>query len=402
MVVRFASAQTDTTKQEQKFLQRVPVDTSGQKLNMDATYNRPFLSMGKSPVSIGGYLEANTEYAQTDGISEGFTFQARRMTLFFSSTIGNRLSFLSEIEFENGTEEINIEFAALDVEFHPLANFRFGIIVNPIGAFNQNHDGPRWDFIDRPLEATTIIPSTLSNAGFGLHGKHVAGNWIMGYETYLTNGFDDKIISNEESRTSLAASAENIDRFTENNSGLPMFTGKLGAKNRKIGEFGISYMSGVYNKWKEDGVTIDEKRVVSVIAFDYSTSLLNDQLNLTGEVASVHVEVPDSYSQQFGDQQFGAYLDIVATLLHGRMIGWEKAKLNLGVRIEYVDYNVGTFRETGDNIADDIWAVVPSLAFRPVGSTVIRFNYRYEWQKDLFGNPPARTGVIQFGIATYF
>jgi hypothetical protein len=274
--------------------------------------------------------------------------------------------------------------------------------VNPIGAFNQNHDGPRWDFVDRPLEATTIIPSTLSNAGFGLHGKQSAGNWIFGYEAYLTNGFDDKIISNEEIRTSLAAGSENMERFTENNSGLPMFTGKVGVKNRKIGEFGISYMTGVYNKWKQDGITVDEKRSASVVAFDFNTSLLNDRLNITGEIAQVIVDVPDSYSQQFGTKQFGTYMDIVATILRRKMMGWAQAKLNLGVRLEYVDYNVGTFRESGDNIADDIYAVVPSLAFRPMNSTVLRFNYRYEWQHDLFGNPPARTGVIQFGIATYF
>lgn len=45
---------------------------------------------------------------------------------------------------------------------------------------------------------------------------------------------------------------------------------------------------------------------------------------------------------------------------------------------ELVDYNVGTFKESKTNIGDDIWAIVPSLAFRPTGTTVIRFNYRFE------------------------
>ncbi len=88
----------------------------------------------------------------------------RRMTLFFSSTIGKKIKFLSELELEDGTKEINLEYAAMDIEFHPLVNLRGGIIMNPIGGFNQNHDGPRWDFIDRPISATTIIPSTLSNS----------------------------------------------------------------------------------------------------------------------------------------------------------------------------------------------------------------------------------------------
>ena len=392
------NAQTDSTK----FIGQLPPDTSTHKLNMDAVYNRPFITVGKLPIAIGGYLEANTQYAQTDGVSDGFSFQMRRMTLFFSSTIARKIKFLSELEFEDGTKEINIEFAAMDIEFHPLVNLRGGIIMNPIGAFNQNHDGPRWDFIDRPISATTILPATLSNAGFGLHGKYFSHNWIIGYETYLTNGFDDKIISNEENRTSLAAGKSNPEKFEESNSGLPMFTGKIALRNRKIGEIGISYMTGVYNKWKADGVILDSKRSASAVAFDFNTSLMKNRINITGEIAKVFVDVPENYIQNFGTQQLGGFIDIVGTILQRQMFGWEKAKLNLGVRLEYADYNQGKFKETNANIADDLWAIVPSIAFRPVGTTVLRFNYRYQQQYDLLGNPPAKTGVIQFGFSTYF
>lgn len=390
--------QTDTTK----FIQHIPTDTSKQQLNMDAVYSRPFLTAGKLPIAIGGYLEANTQYAATDGVSDGFSFQARRFTMFFSSTIAKKIKFLSELEFEGGTKEINIEFAAMDIDFHPLLNLRGGIIMNPIGAFNQNHDGPRWDFIDRPISATTIIPSTLSNGGFGLHGKYFKNNWIVGYETYLTNGFDNNIISNSDGRTSLAAGNQNPERFEESNSGLPMFTGKLAIRNRKIGELGLSYMTGIYNKWKENGLVIDNKRNASVLAIDFNTSVLKDRLTFTGELAKILIDVPETYTKQYGTQQLGGYIDIIGTVLQKKMLGWENAKLNLGVRLEYADYNQGKFKETGSNIGDDVWAIVPTIAFRPVGTTVLRFNYRYEQHTDLFGNPPTNTGVIQFGFSTYF
>jgi len=393
-----ANAQTDTSK----FIQRVPADTSKQNMNMDAVYNRPFLTAGKLPIALGGYVEANTQYASTDGVTEGLSFQARRFTLFFSSTISKKIKFLSELEFEDGTKEINIEFAAMDMEFHPLLNLRGGIIMNPIGAFNVNHDGPRGDFIDRPISATTIIPSTLSNVGFGLHGKYFSHNWIFGYETYLTNGFDDKIISNEENRTSLAAGKSNPEKFEESNSGLPMFTGKLAIRNRKIGELGLSYMTGVYNKFQEDGIIVDSKRSMSVAAVDFNTSFAKNRINITGELAKVFVDVPETYSQTFGTEQWGGYIDIVGTILQKQMLGWENAKINLALRFDYADYNQGKFKETGENISDDSWAIVPGIAFRPVGATVLRFNYRYQQQKDLLGNPPALTGVIQFGFSTYF
>ncbi len=392
-----SSAQTDSL-----LIKRTPIDTSRQKMNMDAIYNRPFLTAGKMPIAIGGYLEANTQYAVTDGISEGFSFQMRRMTLFFSSTITKKIKFLSEIEFEDGTKEINIEYAAMDMEFHPMLNLRGGIIMNPIGAFNQNHDGPKWDFIDRPLSATTIIPSTLSNVGFGFFGKYFSRSIIVGYEAYLTNGFDDKIISNAANRTSLAAGKLNPDRFEESNSGLPMFTGKVSMRNRKIGELGFSYMTGVYNKWKDDGLKYDDKRKVQVAAIDLNTSFLKNRITLTGEVAKVFVDIPKTYSQAFGNRQLGMYLDVVGTIIQKPILGWDKAKVNVALRFEYADYNQGKFKETQGNIGDAIWAVVPGIAFRPVGTTVLRFNYRYQEQTDLLGNIPARTGVVQFGFSTYF
>ncbi len=388
--------------QKDSLIKRTPADTIKPKLNMDAVYNRPFLTVGKLPVALGGYLEANTQYSGTDGVTEGFSFQMRRMTLFVSSTIAKKIKFLSELEFEEGTKEINLEYCAMDVEAHPLLNLRGGIIMNPIGGFNQNHDGPRWDFIDRPISATGIIPSTLSNVGMGVYGKYFSHNWIVGYELYLTNGFDDKIIDNEEGRTSLHAGKENGDKFAENNSGLPLYTGKLAIRNRNIGECGISYMTGVYNKWKADGLVIDEKRSASVLALDFNTSLLKGRLNITGEYANIMVDVPITFTQQYGNKQWGAYTDVVYTLLQREMLGWEKAKLNIGVRGEYVDYNVGNFKETNTKIGDDVFAIVPSVAFRPTGTTVIRFNFRIEKSHDLLLNPPGRTNTIQFGFSSYF
>lgn len=202
------------------------------KLNMDATYDRPFLTANKVPLSVGGYLEANSQYMQTDGITDGLSFQMRRMTLFFASSINRRIKFLSELEFEDGTKEISIEFASMDIELTPLLNLRGGIIMNPIGSFNQNHDGPKWEFIDRPISSITIIPSTWSNVGFGLFGKKYTRNWVWAYEAYLTNGFDDQIIANTENRTFLPATKANRNRFEESFNGVPLVTLKTASTLR--------------------------------------------------------------------------------------------------------------------------------------------------------------------------
>lgn len=377
-------------------------DTSKTAMNMDAVYNRPFLQVGKMPVSVGGYVEANTSYFTTDGVSEGLSFQARRMTIFLSSTISKKIKFLSEIEFEDGTKEINIEFASLDIEFHPLLNLRGGIIMNPIGAFNQNHDGPKWEFIDRPVSSTTIIPSTFSNAGFGIFGKYATATWVIGYEAYASNGFNDNIINNSENRTWLPATKANEERFEESFNGEPLYTGKLAIRHREIGEIGLSYMGGVYNKFEEDGFELDDKRRVDMFAIDFNTTIPYTDTYLNAEWVWASIDVPETFSQQFGNKQQGGFIDIVQPVIKTKLFDWENSVINLALRLEYADYNVGTFMETGGNISDDFVSVMPGISFRPTPMMVIRANYRYNWETDLLGNPPSHTAGLLFGFSTYF
>jgi hypothetical protein len=369
---------------------------------MDALYNRPFLSSNKLPVAIGGYLETNAQWGKTDGVTEGLSFQQKRMTLFVSSTAGNRIKFLSELEFEHGTQEINLEYAAMDVELNPLLNFRSGIIMNPIGAFNQNHDAPRWDFIDRPDYALTIIPSTLSNAGMGFNGKHFSHQWIIGYEAYLTNGFDDKIIQNSLNRTSLHEGKENADKFAASFSGLPTTTAKIAIRNRNYGELGISFLGGVYNKFQRDGLVFDKKRHLNIIAIDFNTSMFAGKLSITAEAAKINVDVPEFLPEQFGKNQWGGYTDLVYTVAQKPMLGWTKAKLNMGIRFNYCDYNTDLFRNTLMKIGDESWSITPTFAFRPTGTSVFIINYKWTQSTTLLGLSGSKAGYIQLGFSTYF
>ena len=84
------------------------------------------------------------------------------------------------------------------------------------------------------------------------------------------------------------------------------------------------------------------------------------------------------------------------------MIGWENSTLNLALRSEYVDYNIGTFNETGGKIYDETVGFVGGLSFRPSSQSVIRANYGYFWSTDLLGNPPSKTAKVQLGISSYF
>lgn len=402
IVALFLCLFTAETFAQDNAISRQETDTTFEKLNMDAVYNRPFLTFDKAPVSIGGYLEANSIYSIEDGVSDGLSFQARRLTIFMSSSINKRLKFLTEIEFEDGTKEIAIEFAALDLAISPALNLRGGIVMNPIGSFNQNHDGPKWEFVERPDVAVNLLPATWSNAGFGVNGKTYKGDWTLGYEAYVTNGFDQSIIDNEQNRTYLPASKKNAERFEENASGKAMLSAKMAIKRRGVGEIGLSYMGGVFNTFSNDGFLLDTKRRVDVIAVDINTTIQKTKTQLIGEMAFISVQVPTTYSQQYGNKQRGAFLDVIQPVYSTKILDWEKAVINLSARFDYVDWNVGTFNENNQNIGEDQWAITPSVSLRPNSLTVFRINYRYQWQRDILGNAPAKTATWLVGFSTYF
>ena len=367
-------------------------------LAQDGIYDRPFIG-SISATSIGGYVEGNTNYFVEDGVGDGFSMELRRFNIFLFSQISQRVRFLSELEFEHGTEEIALETALVDVQIRPELVIRVGIILPPLGFFNQNHDSPRWDFVDRPLVSTGIIPSTLSEVGGGVYGRFVGGGMIFSYDAYLTNGLGEAVVGNESGRTDIP-SGKSEEQFAEDNNGSPAFSARIAARRPSVGEIGLSYYGGYYNSFRRDGLEVDERRWLDITALDFGGVI--GPAEVRGEIAHATVDVPASLSELFGGEQWGGHLDVVVPVWHPRLLGYDTATLALGLRVERVDYNVGTFASTGASIGDEVTALVPGLAFRPTPGTVFRANYRYHWTRDFVGNDPARMAGFQLGFATYF
>ncbi|MES2875341.1 MAG: hypothetical protein V4708_16570 [Bacteroidota bacterium] len=161
-------------------------------------------------------------------------------------------------------------------------------------------------------------------------------------------------------------------------------------------------MGGIYNKFQDDGLVLDEKRRLNVFAIDFNTIIPKLNTFVNAEWAWVNVDVPATYTEQFGGKQQGGFIDIVRPLIKKPLFGFERAVLNAAIRMEYVDWNKGNFNSTGGNISDHIYSIIPAVSFRPTPQTVIRLNYRYNWQTDLLGNPAAKLAGFQFGVSTYF
>jgi hypothetical protein len=407
-----ASAQIDSTLLNSSGKK----DTVKHALSMDAIYDKPFMKVGKSPISIGGYFEADYQYVGTSGITLGNQFQFRRFSLFVSSAIAPHINFNAEMEYENDPEgdpdgattgpEFGVEYATLDIGFNPLLNFRGGLILNPIGAFNENHDGPKYEFVDRPIAMSQLLPDTWDNPGFGFFGKKYSNHWMFGYEAYLTGGFDDAIIDNSKGETFLPAAKSSLTRFTSSASGEPLYNAKLSFGNDQIGELGLSYMGGVYNTWEVEGAVVDNKRSVNVFDVDFNTTIPKLNTVITTEWAFIHVDLPTDYTPEYASRQFGGYIDIVQPIIKGKIFDWNNAAVNIAVRGEYVDYNDENFAATAQREYNDSKSIMPAISFRPTPQTVLRLNYRFQTTRDITGNTIGAalgsTKGLSFGISSYF
>ncbi len=350
--------------------------------------------------AVGGYVEGNTNHFEEDGVGDGFSMELRRFNLFLFSSVSSRVRFISELEFEHGTEEIVLETALVDFRVNPSLTLRGGILLPPIGYLNQNHDSPRWNWVDRPLVSTQIVPSTLSEVGFGVLGQLFPGRFTLSYDLYLTNGLQDGVVVNEEGRTHLP-SGKSEERFGEDNNGSPAWSGRLAVQRAGWGELGGSFYSGIYNTYRVEGDEVDAARRATILALDGRTTVRGAEIR--GEVALADVDVPPSLEELFGHRQWGGHLDVVVPVWRPRLSGYERpSALEVGLRLERLDMNVGTFSSTGANIFDETTALVPSVAFRPTANTVFRINYRREWHRDLLGNPTVVRAGYQIGLATYF
>jgi hypothetical protein len=382
-------------------LMLVAVPLSGQvdtTMAQGGLYERPFIG-SLSSTSIGGYVEGNTNYFVEDGVSDGFSMELRRFNIFLFSQISQRMRFIAELEFEHGTEEIALETALVDFEVSPALVLRAGIILPPLGFFNQNHDSPRWDFVERPLVATDIIPSTLSEVGGGAYGRLALGDTRLSYDVYLTNGLADGVVGNELGRTDIP-SGKSEEQLAEDNNGSPAVSARVAVRVPGFGEVGVSHYRGYYNTYGVEGVRVDDSRWLAISALDIGASI--GPAVVRAELAYASIDVPSSLQELFADIQWGGHVDVVVPVWHPSIQGYESAVVSAALRIEKVDYNVGSFSSTGGSIRDDITAVVPGVSFRPTAGSVFRVNYRYHWTRDFPGNPTVRSAGFQLGLATYF
>src|SRR6266536_2424393 len=209
-------------------------------------------------ITIGGYGDfqfretAISERADGGGTP---TFQNTRFVLGIAAVLAEKqnIVFNSELEYEFGSREIDVEQAYVEWRARPEFAFRGGIIVPAIGRFNTFHDSYLNLTTIRPLINQFIVPSAYRDAGIGVRGRvNLPHKMKFSYEANLVNGMqgtngDD--VPTPFSRLlgqSSAAEPGKIAFQAENRR--KAVVGRLGFSPIPGLEFGASAYNGHFNK----------------------------------------------------------------------------------------------------------------------------------------------------------
>ena len=349
-------------------------------------YDKPYILRSGRGVSVGGYMDHEFE-AKEGG---GNTFDQHRFIPFIYGEVSDRVRVSAEIEFEHGglvaggkeddtDGEIKLEFAVIDFSFNEAFNFRGGVILSPLGAFNLLHDSPLNDLTERPTVDRQIIPSTLSESGMGFFGTFFPSELsVASYEVYLVNGFNEDVISGGRLRIRSGRGSQKSD-----NNKNKAFVARFGLSPRLGMNLGASLHTGAYADAGDHNLTI----------FGFDAKVTRGPLELQGEYARSSADVEAAAYPNAAEAQQGAYGQINYHFAHDHFL---PGSVFTGVvRWDWADFdaNRGGDSELG-------WTF--GLNFRPIEDTVFKVDYNATWKTPVNGSRGDAVGRFFFSIASYF
>jgi hypothetical protein len=343
-------------------------------------YDKPFLATLWRRAHVGGYTELEYHDFEDDFLEIPEGFRMHRTNLFLFTEVSDRIRFGSELEFETEFEdgqassdiETKVEMAFVDWVLWNELKFRGGAILAPLGRINVNHDGPVRELTERPLVSTYVIPTTLTEAGAGVHGTvPIAADWSLSYEAYAVNGFSlldaDGELSVEPIDTGKILQEGRDTLGGDVNDGVAT-TGRLGIQALGKIDAGASWHVGAYDERGDNDLLI--------LAGDFALvePLGAAELGLEGEIAVADF-ARDSFARTAGvpDTFWGYYVQVSAGTMPEilrnaapHVFGDEGALFTVVFRYEHVDLD-----------GDRGEVLEPGLSFRPVADTVFKFSYRF-------------------------
>ena len=327
------------------------------------------LDYNSNRLTIGGY--AQIDYNEPDGSTSG-KLDVHRLVMLFGYKFNDKISFLTEIEFEH-VKEVFVEQAFVNYNVSPNFNVRGGLMLVPMGIINEYHEPPTFYGVERPGLDHDIVPTTWREIGVGVAGKF--DNLSLKYQAYIFNGF----VSYKEGEGTLRGidglrkgrqkGAESII----NSPNLSMKIDYYGILGLKIG------LAGYFGNTQTDDTSVDDSTVgVSMIGLD--ARYINNSLELRGQYIWTSLSGTEKYNnltgKDLGSQMNGYYGEIAYDFIP--MINSKSdKKLVLFTRYEKFNTHKQTEGNLDPNKAYDRDIITSGIDFKIADGVALKVDYQW-------------------------
>ena len=323
------------------------------------------------------------------GVSNPEWFSFGRANAFFVARPHPRVGLAGRAGWDRGADDFVLERAEVYVRVRRSAQAHAGIFLAPLGRTNLDHDAPGYDFAERSLVATQLIGVPNAQFGAGVRSYLPAGSASrFSYEVDMVTGYNDGLITDSPGGTRVPRGRNN---YGDNNR-MPALAWRVAFRSSPDGEIGIAAQSGQYNRTEVGGVRVDEARWVHVVVADGVGKLAG--FHISSEAALALIDVPPGLEALFAEQQWGASVEVVRTLLDPVLRSWRGSCLTAGIRADAVDFDAAILGDSRSRLS-------ASLNIHSRRLAVTRFGWYYEIRRDRFNNQTPLAGIT-LTAATYF
>ncbi len=225
-----------------------------------------------------------------------------------------------------------------------------------------------------------LLPSTLMESGIGVLGSFYPKDWVLGYELYVVNGFNDKII---DGTGRLRVRGGRGSQKTDNNENKAV-VGRFSASPAIGVDLGVSGHHGKYDALGENDLTI--------LALD--ADVQRGPFQFIGEGALVNADVPEGGAT--AESQSGFYAQLGYHFGFGKIRRYPESVFTGVARWDRVDYD-------SDREGDDEQSATFGLNMRPVEGTVVKADYSWRWTRGVGGTTwSVPDKLLSLSMSTYF
>ncbi len=315
-------------------------------------------------LTIGGY--AQIDYNEPDGSTVG-NLDVHRMVVLFAYKFNEKVSFVSEIEYEH-VKEVFVEQAYLKYKASESINVLAGLMLVPMGIINEFHEPTTFYGVERPNVDSKIVPTTWRELGVGISGT--IDNASLKYQACLFNGF-----KSYEDGAGILRGIDGLRKGRQKGAASIVSSPNFSTKLDYYGILGLRVgLSGYFGKTQTDNTSIGASTVgVSMIGIDARYKYNN--LELRGQYINTNLDGTKDYNlltgKDLGSKMNGFYTEIA----YGFDLKGEE-KLTPFVRYENYNTQAETKGSLVANKAYDVNELIFGLNYKVADGAAFKVDYQ--------------------------